>query len=582
MSDFLFSSRRQAYGTMGGYLRDIYHAGKPEVREFHGDWGSLAVSRNLYNGFQPIETERHIFTVIGGPVLCFADNRFLTGDDPVAGTKAIYDRYCAGRMRWDEDVSGPFVALAIDKLKGDVTCVTDLMLFIPAYQCAQSGAVLLGTHVDALARAAGQSDEIDFVSLADFIVHGLVTYPFTAYRSVRQLHPAAVHRYASLAGGPQTSSPHVYWAPEENCPYAGLEKASRELRESLRGYIGRVTEGMTGVAQFLSAGEDSRFIAGLLPGRLVRDGYIFLDSMNHEGRVAKRAAQAYGVTLHAAFRGKAHYIDMLSEASDLVGSGYRYIHAHSLGFHASCGLDRYTAVFGGFLSDVLLKGYYVSIAKRHDRSSFLPELKDVLLGPVYDQLMERRSAHLHRVRGVRPASHTEWFTIWPITMHTDVSYFYPNRRLFRSYEPFMCKEAVKIAAAVPIGWKRNRRLFHGAAKPVLAIAKYVPHADGRLPYFPWWINLVIRFHYRVWRRAGKRMGLIKGSQGPWSDLSEVIRSDACQDAIKGYASRDGRLKELFSADAEQLFGGSVLRKEQKINLLQVLYGFSRLENAGAK
>ena len=85
MSDFLYSSKNRPQGLLAGYIREIYHNDPPEVTEFHGDWGTLAVSRNLYRGFQSYETEAQVFVIIGGPVLNFSSNRFLTGDDPVGG-----------------------------------------------------------------------------------------------------------------------------------------------------------------------------------------------------------------------------------------------------------------------------------------------------------------------------------------------------------------------------------------------------------------------------------------------------------------------------------------------------------------
>ena len=73
-------------------------------------------------------------------------------------------------------------------------------------------------------------------------------------------------------------------------------------------------------AQFLSGGEDSRTLLGLIPSDLKRDAFIFLDSMNREGRTAQKAARAYGANFHVGFRSPTHYLEILEEASDL-GSG---------------------------------------------------------------------------------------------------------------------------------------------------------------------------------------------------------------------------------------------------------------------
>lgn len=500
MSDFIFSNIKQVKGKMEKCLKNIYHNNKPKVIEFHGNWGSLAVSRNLYNGFQPLETERHILVVIGGPVLYFRDNLFLTGENPTTGTQAIYERYVTKKIRWDEDLSGPFVVLIVDKLSSGVTCVTDLMMFIPVYQYMQNGNVLLATHVDSLASAAGQLDNIDSVSLVDFVLHGVITHPYTAYKNLHQLYPAAIHSFKPYNGKLHPIKPNMYWMPNEINPYTHIKQAALAIRKGINSYISRVTEGMTEVAQFLSAGEDSRSIAGFMPKRLKRNAYIFLDCMNREGRIAKRVATLYGLKFHVAFRSKTHYLNILPEASDLVGIGHQYLHAHSLGFHKSCRLNYYTAVFGGYLSDCLLKGHRSNKTSFPSRYPFMPEfftLKETRSEAIRNShfarealrlVDQRRKLHLTKVQKFRKRSSHEWFTLWPATMIDTMPNLYANRRLLRMYEPFMCKESVKISAAAPIQWKLNRRLFRLMAKQSLKQARYIPRADDRLPYFPWWYN----------------------------------------------------------------------------------------------
>lgn len=569
-------------------IHSIYHEDAPDVREFHGNWGSLAVSRNLYNGFQPLETKSHIFVVVGGPVLCFRDNRFLTGHDPTTGTQAIFDRYLAGHMQWDEDLSGPFAVLVVEKRTGRVVCVTDLLMFIPVYKYLQNGTVMLGTHVDALANAADQANAIDPVSLADFILNDVVTYPYTAYQNIRQLHPSAVHYYKPFNHGLQEAVHNVYWLPQETDPYTNINQAAIALRNGLQGYIDRVTEGMTEVAHFISGGEDSRALAGMFSARLKRHAFVFLDSMNREGRVAKRVAKVYGSEFHAEFRDEIHYLDILPEASDLIGSGHQYVHAHSLGFHKSCRLYQYPAVFGGYLSDSLLKAQYTRKVRGKRIFSFMPDL--YLLGetrsrPIKNQfcsvntlkaINKRRMAHLQTVQKFRKKSSHEWFVLWPVTMRVAIPNLYSNRRLFRIYEPFMCKEAVKISSAVPTNWKLNRRLFNKSMRPLLKPSRWLLHVDGRLPYFPWWFNMPIQFGVRFRRRIGKNIEHIKGNQGPWGDWDIMMKSDTWKNLVDKYTNSEEKIGSIFTKSQEQLLKNNFLSREQKINLLQVLYGMEKI------
>lgn len=587
MSDFIYSSIPKPQGELTRYIQGIYHTDAPFITEWHGEWGSLAVSRNLYNGFQPLETDKHIFVVIGGPVLCFQDNMFLMGNDSVAGTRAVYEHWQQSDIHWDEDLSGPFVALLVDKQNRKVSCVTDLMMFIPVYCYEQLGELMLGTHVDALASAADQIDVMDTVSLVDFVLNSVITYPFTAYANIRQCHPAAVQEFELNEQCIVVKQTEVYWLPKETYPYSDINQAALALREGLQEYVESITVAMNEVAQFISAGEDSRALAGLLPQRLKRDAFIFLDNMNREGHIAKKAAEAYGANFNVKIRSYTHYLDILPEASDLIGTGHQYVHAHSLGFHKICNLDKYSAVFGGYLSDSLLKAAY-ALKFSGPGCTFIPEffisgetqskpLNSTLFNTeILKVITQRRRQHLQKVQAFRKQTAHEWFVLWPATMRLAIPNLYSNRRLFRSYEPFMANQAVKISAAVPTSWKLNRRLFNKAVCPFLKPTRYLPHADGHLPYYPWWVNSPIRFAVRVNRYISKRIGLIKGNQGPWGDWNQIINSKAWKDAIdKNQAGFDALKLAFYKTQIEKVFEEDQLNLTQKINLLQMLYSCKR-------
>jgi hypothetical protein len=343
---------------------------------------------------------------------------------------------------------------------------------------------------------------------------------------------------------------------------------------------------MQEVAQFLSGGEDSRTLLGLIPSHLNRDAFIFLDSMNREGKTAQKAARAYGANFHVELRSSTHYLEILEEASDLIGSGHEYQHAHSLRFHKICGLANYFGVFGGYSSDTFFKGLHARKLRGSSRFPFLPEIfirgetrtkpitcplfeKEVLAG-----INERRLEHMERVRKIRPQTAHEWFFIWPSTMRFGIPTIYSSRRLFRSYEVFLCNDAVKLSATVPMAWKLNRRLFNKAMRPYLKPSKWLFHAKGWLPYFPWWFNMPVCFCVWSWRQFSKRTGIAKevGNQGPWFDWNNIINSGKWNELIKKYGKNISYLGLVKMSDPlGSLFNDEILTKTQKWDLLQTLY-----------
>jgi hypothetical protein len=582
MSDYLFSSTQLKAGFLAKQIQSIYHAHPPQVHEFHGQWGSLAVAVNRYNGFMPFENERHIFIAIGGPVLYFQDNKFLTQENSNEATKSIYQRWILEKqIEWDEDLSGPFTFLLVNKHEISAQVITDLMSFIPMYIYQDNQQFALGTHIDALAKSSQQTYNIDEVSIADFALNDVVTYPYTIYRNIKQLSSSSLITISIS----ECSAKH-YWLPTESTQFESINSASQYLREGISDFVERVTQNMDQVAHFISAGEDSRALAGLLPNKLKRNSYIFLDHMNREGGIAGKVAAIYGAEFNVGYRSKTHYLDILPEATDLVGNGHQYIHAHSLGFDKEFKLAEYTAVFGGFLADTVLKGLNVKKFKGYGHLPFMPQIKSKKSNPCglrfkkladfirYKDLVKGRQEERYRqIKKLRPTSADEWFHFYPASMCKEFPNLYVTRRLFKSYEPFMCKEVIKVSAAVPTSWKLNRRLFHKAMKPYLKPSKWQLHADGRLPYFSWWANMPLQFIIWFYRHIAKRVGLIRGNQGPWGDWQELFKSSQWKKAVQDYTTKNSQLaKKISNKSLEEILLSDKSTTAQKTNILQLLSG----------
>lgn len=585
MSDYLYSSSPQKEGELSNSITSIYLNSPPLVKEYHGDWGALAVSYSHYSGFQPFETEEHLMVVIGGPVFYFRDNDFLVQKDSSEATESIYHRWVIDdKMIWDEDLSGPFTIFLLNKKDKIVKVVTDLMSFIPIYVHKNSKELYLGTHIDALAKISNQSGNFDSVSLADFVINDVITYPYTAYKNISQISPSSETSF--IEGNEVVKS---YWLPQEINSFSNLNEASESLRCGLKSYVDRVTNKMEKVAQFISGGEDSRALSGLLDSNLERDAYVFLDKMNREGKIAEKVADKYEINFNVGYRKDTHYLDILPEASRLVGTGHQYHHAHSLGFDKTYKLAEYSAVFGGYLSDSLLKSAYALNYKKTNRYPFLPDLfkkgesrTKALENKLFDEYVlnkvsERRVAHFNKIKYLRPVSAHEWFVLYPATMRTAIPNLYTTRRLFKSYEPFMCKESVKISAEVPTSWKLNRRLFNKSMKPYLEKTKWTLHADGRLPYFTWWVNSPIQFPIWFYRHLAKRVGLIKGNQGPWGSWLQISQGAEWKKNISTY-SKSFNGYNIFLNENEndmiEILSSQYINIPQKVNIFQLAFNLS--------
>lgn len=579
MSDFIYSTRNIDRLCMSKALLSIYEKDFPQVTYFSGSWGSLGITNNIYNGYEPYETKEYLIVVIGGPLLTFKENNFIKQGNNNLGTKAIFERWNSGNIIWDKDLNGPFSVLIINKDKQEVVCITDIMSFIPIFKYHNDNQYILSSHIDMMSIVTEKKQDFDCVSLADFILHGTVTYPYTTFKDVYQIQPASTHLYTHYTNEILVTS---YWEPYENNECTDINQTAIYLRKCLNSYINMVTSQTSNIAQFISGGEDSRTLSGLL-NSINRDTYIYLDSMNREGKIARTIANKYNANFKSTTRDQFHYLNIMEKCTNLIGSGAEYHHAHTYGFHKS--LVKYDAVYGGLFSDALLKGARIKKTNLTKKFIFLSNRKNTahlinenLSNEHFDQdiveeLKKRRRNHLYYIKTYRKESAEEWFELWPSSMNRNIPNIHANRRLFKSYEPFLSNEMVKTSARIPQKWKLNRALFHKIAKPYLKKSKWVLHGDGWYPYLSSRMNLIISFIIWIYRQVGKRVGYIKGNQGPWASWKKLINSDKWERKSKEYAI--GLSYTNLNKDLKAILNNNILKKQlstlQYIAFTQVLY-----------
>ena len=584
MSDFIFSTGCLEKDFIKKKFSKIYNK-SISIKSVSTNYGELAFVENHYNGYKEYETEQFICTVVGGPILNFRNNRFITDKDSNEGTKAIYQRWIVEDIIiWDKDISGPYVIIYFNKINGDLKIITDMMSFIPLYENTMDNELILGTHIDVLSDI--KNNEVDQISIADFIMSEVITYPFTAYKKIKQLQSGSTYSW-SLKNSYKFKHEH-YWLPEEPKEPYRLNDLSKKLRKGFLDYLNRAAQPKSKIGAFLSGGVDSRIIVSTLSKEIKVDSFIFVDKHNRESRVAKKVADKIDSCLRIQQRDFKYYFDILEPACDLIGLTSEYVHVHSYGLVESCNLDKYDGVFGGFLADTFLKGHHIKRKNIPKYLQFLPipqrgsELNNIKLeyntfikNAIVDEVNERRIKHRERVKKIRPNSKNEWFNIWPITMHNDTANIHGNRRLFKNFEPFTSSEIIKISALAIQTQKLNNKLFHKAMKPLLTHTKYIPHANGALPYYPWYINTFIRFIYNVL----SKINIFKKekNEGPWTDWEDLLSHQSSKIMIdKNIKFVKKNINSIFKNNFNyQLTNESNIKLVEKRILIQLGYHFSK-------
>jgi hypothetical protein len=557
MSDFLFTTRRVEPGVLRGHLERYLAPVTVRVEERHGEWGSLAVALAHHDRAVLVEDERSISVLVGDPVVRVAPDaagRAATGDR----RGAVHRLQGSGdEVAWDERLDGQFAALAIDTSTGSGRVVTDLFAFVPVFAAewrdGGSAGLVLGTHVDATAWAAGCNRDVDPVSAADLVANLTVTFPHTVFRGVEQVWPGMERGFA--AGRGWTGPGRTYWQPVERNPYGSLDEAAEALRDGFAENVRAACHEERTVGLLLSGGEDSRAVLGAVPSAVGVRAFVFGDRENREVRVARAVARAHGAELVMGRRHPDHYARGFAEVAALVGSGQLFMDVHGYGFHDALGIRDLPVVLGGLSSDSLLK------ADKHGESTSgssagADQIRAELppTAPVREELAaevaERRAAFRHRLAELRPESAAEWERVWPFSMRKHAANVHGNRRLFAAHEAFHCNAVVEVAAAAPVRWKKDRALFYRAMRPFFARTWHVPHARWRYPYFGRAANLALLPGLAAVRGVrALATGELRARQGPWPKWSHVANSRAADELRRAHPLLASPLAGIFAPGA---------------------------------
>jgi hypothetical protein len=573
MSDFLFSTRRRPDGELRAAL-ERYVGHVSWVDELHGPWGSLAVARGRHDPPETVvEADGWISVLVGDPVVRMAPEP--AGLSRLGGRRRAVHALLRGGADapWDARIDSGFAALAVDTAAGGGMIVTDIGSFVPVFAAPggpAEGAWIAGTHVDAVARAAGRAADIDPISAADLLVNMTCTWPHTLYRGVEQLPPATAFPFD--ADGPAGEA-RTYWRPLERNPYASVAEAGEALRAALVEQVGAICAGLPEVALLLSGGEDARAVLGAVPDGVRVKSFVYADWENREVRVARAVAHAYGATLTFAQRTPDHYVDGLEAVASMIGSHNLFMDVHGWGLHERLGLAAFPVVLGGLSSDSFLKAEHAPDDAAPDAFALPPA--SIIRPELLEQVVARRLAFRRWLAEFRPETAGEWERLWPFTQRKHSANLHGNRRLFASQEPYHANAVVTLAAAVPTEWKRHRRLFHAAMKPLFRRSWTVPHSRWRFPYFGTAANLPLTAGLRVTRGVRALLtGQVRARQQPWPKWRVVARSDAATAKLQRYAAWDSPLRAVFtdpSADAVTASIRSEWHPLRQLILLQLSY-----------
>lgn len=450
------------------------------TRTWRFDWGSAVIQSPPGKGYEPHEAEGSVYACIGRPRVIGVTHE---DDGPTGFGQHIFRNWRAdSREALLERLTGMFALVSMSR--SGFSVVTDLLGSQPIYQAADAGqrVYCVGSVADLVAEVSGRKGEIDLASVGEFIVFDQITFPYTTYRDVREIGPAAVHSW-QLDDGPMRTNSNVYWTPAEPANWPSRSEVTDDLEQALRLAANEVSRGAKHLAITLSGGRDSRTVLAVLKTHGIDAALTYCTRENRETQTAAQVANSAGVP-HVLVRRSPHfYGQMLARTMPLIGSEVRGV-AHGLAIVDAGLADKFDVVVGGYLSDTLLKDHFMPHVQREQfrPKSLRERLRKLLQRPrvpdqdtcrwaaspnllsreIRTEVERRRVDRRQEIAKIRPETAAEWQGFWPISRQHDVGAAWGNNRLFCADELFYFREVVQVAARLSPADRYVGRATHDA------------------------------------------------------------------------------------------------------------------------
>ena len=459
----------------------------------------------------------------------WAKGRAIPGEGGTA-CKAIDAIYRSSGPAGLESLSGNFTILVYNRAERSLLMLTDCSGVFPAFEASTAKGSTFGSHPDALASLAGEHDRLDDISIAEFLITGTISHPFTYYRNIRAVPRASFITFSFPSEAPYTIDRRCYFPLEFQGSSADRESnLAEELAQAFRSSVARRTRadlGRTAIA--LSGGLDSRAVLASLHPSADAFAFTCFDSENLELRAAKAIAAAANVTFLPYKRSLEYYGD--SAVSGIrIGAGMgSFANNHFLGalpwIHEQGAKTLLTGCYCDYLFKALpLNRHTHPVTGLEELAPFKPEFYFSHHWPdtprareVRDRIASRYPEALIRGTGDREVFQLEVLRTFPLCYEGDNAQRVVPQRLTGWFPPVSDPDLLKVYQRIPYRWKLNRSIFSRAVR-IICGTRFDPIPDantGAAVGARWWSTAAHATLLRLKARLSKFRPTL-GTQGSW-------------------------------------------------------------------
>jgi len=412
---------------------------------------------------------------------------------------------CDDISKWGDYLTGNFILLIVDGEASVCYVIVDLGNSFHLYNSDLSeNEILFSTDIDRLAYETSKNNDLDYVSIVEYLTHQSMTYPHTFYNDLSETSFATCITI-NFRGMQLETKVHHYWSPgctkEESS--SDIEGLAEQLRTGVLKEFETIISDKENVGLFMSGGSDSRVLAGLMKKFDINGLAITVsDENNPEVEIARRVAEANGLRHEVLLRDMEYYPKLIKDGLELEGPHLNFTWQMFLGFREKIKAFGFDALFGVYMSDTLLKLHEANVTARYFLGRYLgtleifdtTELNLLRGGTVFieqfsslfkqellDQVNQRRKNILEYWNSIREdGSAWEWSYMWPFTRNKHNSNLTTHIFHYPSYEIMTCRSVIEVARVASQKIKINGRLFNKAMFPLIRHSKSIPIANNMI------------------------------------------------------------------------------------------------------
>jgi asparagine synthetase B (glutamine-hydrolysing) len=387
--------------------------------------------------------------------------------------KIIDAQYQAHGVSALDRVNGNCVVIVHDAARRQLHLVTDRCGVFPAFETESREGRLYGSHPDVLARAASEGHRIDEVSLAEFVLTGTVTPPFSYYERIRASDHATIHTIDLARSG----GAHLVKGRYFEFAYGGTsDAAEQDLAIQLAGALQRAVRrrtlprlGRSAVA--LSGGLDSRVVLASTASSEQTVAFSCYDEPNREFRTAEAIARTLAIPFLPLQRTPDYYADHAEQGVRISGGMGSLANNHFLGILPRLQQEGVENLLTGCYCDYLFKGLPLNrrahwLTRRETLAPFGHQFYFDHLATktaLADRARERWQTRIpegFRAQDTRAAVfQVEARRTFPLCYEGDNQQRLVPQRLTGWSPPFVDRDVVDIYRRLPYDFKLNRSIF---------------------------------------------------------------------------------------------------------------------------